>query len=425
MSSVRRRAWLLEARGGVVRSKFTNALGRFLDNCEGKDKAHLLLDFKTFIRTMFSSVRRPPLKFKSEQQGRDILGGSLVTVQLKNRPPLFNPLLDNLAPFMTQAEECWLRSDYWRHLERANRIFDAAVRMLRDSLESSDKPLLLLRMQRAARSINGVRRSIFQYEDRFPSVLHSARRFWPECKAIGDSEVLALMAADQAHAATDILLQLMQSFEREAAEKGIARSDNRRISKLRAEMSERERQESWYGFDKLRRADELLHLSQLAELATDSELARSRFEEREREFMRREAEAKPMAETGKKFVEGRKKGGAARAGKTYSPIKLAVRSLCAALATYDPEKVFCEVRRDCEDDGYGGSCSEVMDELRGATEAPVLLRFQQVPDNLSNPKANICYVITRTGEEKKVTVGKFRNDVGWAKKIDQTKLFNK
>ncbi len=302
MSNRRRRAWLLEARRRqVVGSDFDYKLHSFLESYPDDDGERFPRDFKAFIRMTFSSVRRPPLKFKSEQQGRDILGGSLVTVQLKNRPPLFNPLLDNLAPFMTQAEECWLWSDYWRHLEQANRIFDASVGMLRDSLESSDKPLLLLRMQRAARSIHGARRSIFQYEDRFPSVLHSARRFWPECKAIGDSEVLALMAADQVHAATDILLQLMQSFERAAGEKGITRSDDRRISKLRAEMSERERQESWYGFDKLRRADELLHLSQLAELATESELARSRFEEREREFIRQERDMARKIERVKNF----------------------------------------------------------------------------------------------------------------------------
>lgn len=275
MSSVRRRAWLLEARRQVIKSEFPGEIDRFVDNYPDEDKAHFPRDFKGFIRTTFSSVRRPPLKFKSEQQGRDILGGSLVTVQLKNRPPLFNPLFDDLHQLLIEADACRLWSDYQSKLESAYSVVEKAREILeplcRVTIRTSDDKQWTAAAQRAARSINGVRSSVFQYKDQFPSVLQSARRFWPECKDIGDCHVLALLAADQAHVAANSLVKLMKDVEEWAIDENIGRRDDKRFSVLRTEMSERERQESWYGLEKLRCAERLLGMAQLAESKVASE----------------------------------------------------------------------------------------------------------------------------------------------------------
>ena len=397
MSNRRRREWLIRSR--------VKEIVRAGDGDELDVDVATIAEYKGLVRDVFGSVRRDRLRFPDNLHGGDPQGGSLVNIQARNRPPLFNLLFDDLHQLLNEADGCRLWLDYQERLKEADSTFNAAMGILskhRRVVSSwSDEPMWTAGMQRAARSINGVRRSVFQYADQFPSVLQSARKFWPECNDIGDSDVLAMLAADQAHAAASILVKLIKDVEERAVDEGISRRDDRRFSMLLVEMSENVRKGDWYGFGKLRRARELLRLAQLAE--------------QEREFMRREAEAKPLVKDGRAFSEGRSKGGASRKGGTFSLFKLAVKDLCAALATYDTEKVFCEMRLDCEDDEDGGSRSETMNDLRGKAKYPVLLRFQSVPDDLSDRKAKIFFVRTDTGEEASVTVGTFRNAVTKAK----------
>jgi hypothetical protein len=109
------------------------------------------------------------------------------------------------------------------------------------------------------------------------------------------------LAADQAHAAAKILVNLIKDVEERAMDEDISRRDDGRFSMLLTEISEKRRQDSSYGFGKLRRARDLLRLAQLAELAAESELARLRFEEQEREFMRRESDMARKIERVKNF----------------------------------------------------------------------------------------------------------------------------
>lgn len=297
MSNRRRREWLIRSR--------VKEIVRAGDGDELDVDVATIAEYKGLVRDVFGSIRRDRLRFPDNLHGGDPQGGSLVNIQARNRPPLFNLLFDDLHQLLIEADGCRLWLDYQERLKEADSTFNAAMGMLskhRRVVSSwSDEPLWTAGMQRAARSINGVRRSVFQYEDRFPSVLQSARRFWPECKDIGDSDVLALLAADQAHAAASILVKLIKDVEERAVDEGISRRDDRRFSMLLTEISEKHRQDSSYGFGKLRRARDLLRLAQLAELAAESELARLRFEEQEREFMRRESDMARKIERVKNF----------------------------------------------------------------------------------------------------------------------------
>lgn len=268
MSNRRRREWLIRSR--------VKEIVRAGDGDELDVDVATIAEYKGLVRDVFGSVRRDRLRFPDNLHGGDPQGGSLVNIQARNRPPLFNLLFDDLHQLLNEADGCRLWLDYQDRLKEADSTFNAAMGILskhRRVVSSwSDEPLWTAGMQRAARSINGVRRSVFQYADQFPSVLQSARKFWPECNDIGDSDVLALLAADQAHAAASILVKLIKNVEERAVDEGISRRDDRRFSMLLVEMSENVRQDDWYGNGKLRRARDLLRLAQLAE----SEVAHER-----------------------------------------------------------------------------------------------------------------------------------------------------
>ncbi len=309
MSNRRRRAWLLGARvRQIVRSKFSEELHNFLDEYQEKDSGHFPREYKAFVRTTFAEITRPSLKFKDHRVGVDSLGGDLSTIQIRNALQPFDLLSTDIHAVLADASISLLWLDYSDHFEAAARTFDRALEMLsrhrrvrRGTLPSEAAPDWTAPIQKAVRTLRGSRKAVFQYEDRFPSVLGAAHKFWPECQSLEDSDVFALLAADQCYASAVILLDLVQDFDLWALEDGIGRTDYQHLSTLRMEMSEHERGQSRHGLRKLQRSRELLNLAQLAELSKGSALARLRLEEQEREFISRETAQRHLVEKGKAF----------------------------------------------------------------------------------------------------------------------------
>lgn len=309
MSNRNRREWLLRVRVKQIRqSELGDDLDEFLERYPDDGNGDFRKDYLHFVRTTFAEISRPPLKFQDRRSGMDSLGGQLAVVQARNALQPFNLLSIDLQDVVVDASICRLWPDYSDHFEAASRAFDRALEMLsrhrrvrRRVLSSEAAPDWVAPIQKAVRTLRGSRKAVFQYEDRFPSVLGSAQRFWPECRGLEDSDVFALLAADQACISADILLDLVQDFDWWALEDGIGRTDDQRLSTLRMEMSEHEREQSRHGLRKLQRSRELLNLAQLAELAKESSLARLRLEEQEREFIQREAVQRSLIERGKAF----------------------------------------------------------------------------------------------------------------------------
>lgn len=436
MSNRRRRVWLTRARvRAIVHAGLDSEIESFLE-CQA-DETHFPIDqYKGLVREVFGRLEQSPLEFPCAHQGRDLQRESLSKIQKRNRPR-FDLLQDDLSGLMQAAEEHRLWSDYQDDIESACSVFEKAREILaplrRVNLSTRDAPQWSAMAIRAARSVSYSRKPIFQYASRFGSVLASARRFWTELtppqgwksKPLADHEVYALLAMYEARLSVESIIGILRDFDQWADENDVS-DDNEET--FRDEMARWEWREARYVHRRLAQAKDLQHLAQLAVVGADSERARQYIGELEHEVQQRAellAAVSPLAKDGKVFSEGRSKGGQTRKGKTYSTFKLAVRHLCVKLGTYIPQEVLGEMRRDCEDDEEGDSRSEVMNDLRGASENPVFLRFQSVPDDLSDSAANIFFVLTHTDKEEKVTVGTFRNAVSAAKPNKTKKSSNK
>lgn len=321
-----------------------------------------IAEYKWRVRAAFGLVVRGPLRFPGNLHGIDLQGGSLGNIQARNAPPDFDLLWDDLFGLIDAAGECRLWSDYQDDIEAACSVFDQAREILgplqRVTLSTRDELQWTAIASRAARSLSCHRSPIFQYADRYGSVLDSARAFWPELKPrkpwkskeLADHEVYALLAADEAHQAVESFLELLQRFDQWADEDDVS-DDNEEA--FRDEVARWEREEFRYAIRRLAQAKDLQHLAQLANVGADSERARQYIGELEIEVQRRAellAAAKPMAEKGEAFTRPPVRG--------LSPLYSIVLGVLNAHGKNMSAEDVWQHLKDCEGGG-------VIDEISG------------------------------------------------------------
>lgn len=95
-------------------------------------------------------------------------------------------------------------------------------------------------------------------------------------------------------------------------------------------------------------------------------------------------------------------GGKAKKDR-YGPFRWAVIRLAERLRSRSPEAVLKEMRADCNDE------SDVLDDLRCARDNPVVIRFNEVPENAADDKGVICFVDVRTDKEDSRSIKVLKN----------------
>jgi len=392
-------------------------------------------DTRGAVRLVFGWVSRRPLEFRSSSKRGDSFDRGLERLQGLNAPAGFDLLRGDLDDVLVRVESCRLRSDYQDDLESVCSVFEQSREILaplrRVNLLARDEPQWTAVVHRAAAKLPARRGPIFQYASRLYSVLDSARDYWEELgpnpkwnwksKPLADHEVYALLAMDEAYSAAKSLIKLIRRFDEWADDEGVSR-DADDYEALREEVSSWERREFRYAISQLAQAKDLQHLAHLAHLGADSVKALEYRESLERQVLQRDEElaaAKPLAETGKVFVEGRPKGGKANKGQERSVFGKAIKALCKEMKNYDPEEIVKELRKDCGDDEdvSGISKSERMNDLRERKRDPIRVRIQEVPDDISDRARSslICFRDLNKNVEATITVGAFRNIISRAK----------
>lgn len=273
-----------------------------------------LAEYKGLVRAVFGSVRRGRLRFPDNLHGGDPQGGSLVNIQARNVPRDFDLLRDGLSDLIDEASECRLWSDYQSDFESACAVIEQAREILallrRVTISARDEPQWTAIVSRAARSLSYRRSPIFQYADRYGSVLDSARAFWPELKPLkhwkskelADHEVYALLATDEARRAVKFFLELLRRFDQWADEDDVS-DDNEEA--FRDEVARWELGEYRYAQRRLAQAKDLQHLAQLANVGADSVRAQQYIKKLEIEVQQRSellATEKKMVEKGEAFT---------------------------------------------------------------------------------------------------------------------------
>ena len=275
-----------------------------------------IAEYKGLVRSTFSLVDRPPLCFPSNSHGMDAQGGSLVHIQRRNAPRGFDLLRGELYQLVDDARGLRLWSDYHDDLEFALSVFEQAREMLaplrRVVVPSRDDPQWTAVATRAARAVLFQRKPIFQYADRFGSLLSSARKFWPELKplakwkwkseTLADHEVFAILAANEARRSVEAVVGLLRRFDELADDRGVSDDDE---EGFRDEVCRWEREESRHARRLVYQAKDLLRRAELK--SNESDYA----ERLEGEIQRREKqmnEVAPMVRRGEAFTHPPRRG---------------------------------------------------------------------------------------------------------------------
>lgn len=339
------------------------------------------------------------------------------------RQESFNLLTDDVYMFEESMEECCLFEYYFEDVESACRVFCDSHRLLsrhlipsRDAADCWSAPALYAAMTARSRSFG-----IFQRKDRM-SIADAVFSIWADAASLTIGERLALLAMSESVSGLEIMRDMMQLFDEWVEEDGIRDSPDL-VSKFRREQSDWERDKLGYAKTRLSRASDL-YAQALTEIQKD--MTSQVKTDLQSEQRAREIEA-PLVKLGKQMKEGAAKGGASKKGKTTSVIVDAIKQLCEKMNSYDPEKIFEEIEKDCEDDedGYGTSCSEPMNDLREAASNPVKVRFQEIPEDLSDRESTISYRNVHDGCESKIKVGYFKNIISQAKPAELKKARRK
>jgi hypothetical protein len=164
---------------------------------------------------------------------------------------------------LAEASTARLWWPYEVRVKNAVACFEQACEVLatHPSGDGEDRPATIAR---ALRVLPGVRRSVFQYQADYGSVLRSARHFWREADELQDYELLALFALNESHGALNDFARLLAQFDRTADDEGIGRRDDLKEAAHRNDMANWELEESAYAGGNLDRARDLLADAKLA-----------------------------------------------------------------------------------------------------------------------------------------------------------------
>ncbi len=357
---------------------------------------------------------------KDARRGASVSSESLSSIEADDtHQEGFNLLIDDVYMFEESMNECYLFEYYFEDIESACRVFCDSHRLLsrhlipgRDAAERWSAPALY-----AARTARSRSFGIFQRKDRM-SMADAVWSIWADAASLTLSERLALLAMSESVAGLEIMRDMIQQFDEWAEEDGILDSPNL-VSKFRREQADWERDKLGYAKARLSRASDL-HAQALTEIEKDkTSQVKTDLQSEQRA---REIEA-PLVKLGKKMSDGRSQGGTSRKGKTASVIVDAIKQLCEKMKSYSPERVFEEIKKDCEDDEdyYGTSCSELMNDLREAASDPVKVRFQEVPEDFSDRESTIGYRNCHDGCQDNITVGALRNIISKVKPAELKK----
>jgi hypothetical protein len=408
----------------IVRSDLDGEIENFLE-CLSDEDPFPVDQYKGLVREVFGRLERSPLEFPYAHQGCDVLGGSLVIIQRRNRAR-FDLLRDDLSRSIQAAEESRLWSDYREYLESACSVFEQARETLlahrRVALQGCGDLQWTKAIQLAVRTLPGSRRAVFQYANKDFLVVQAARKFWLKPKPgsvsrLEDPDVYALLAMDTARRMAESIRDLMGSFDSQAEQADITANDDEAFDRLRNKAAAEERGCAKYSMGLLRQAESLLSMAQLARVKTGAADADRYLQERDATLQQREEENSRLAKKLVPFEKGRMKGGESRRDRIFSPFKHAILSLCGHLCTYDPAVILDAIRAEADAYEYGehGHSSETMDDLRGRRNDPVRLRFQSAPENLRDKNSLIHFMDEATGKEESCKVSYLRNLVSEAK----------
>lgn len=177
-------------------------------------------------------------------------------------------LRGDVQRLLGDAAEARLWWTYEARAKGAAAYFEQACEVLatHPAGHHEDRPKTIAR---ALRAIRGVRRSVFQYQADFGSVLRSARHFWLEADELQDYELLALLALSEFHSVLNAVAQLLAKFDHSADDECIGRRDDLKEEAHRNELATWERDESDYAARNLARALEILMEARIAAACFD------------------------------------------------------------------------------------------------------------------------------------------------------------